>query len=146
MRKGPVRMKLKYMVAVLLLVLMDAGGAVTQGSGSIEVFDMFAPKERRRIEPDWKKINAAPFGSRDNPVRVYLPDGERAYLGRLTCGDGTPPSFRRTGSLGQGPFTTILDHYEVLCGAKRFDVIMDMYHPGYAERRAVPGFSLKPSP
>ena len=36
--------------------------------------------------------DAHPLGTLENPVRVGGPDGERAYLARLRCADGTRES------------------------------------------------------
>ena len=86
-----------------------------------------------------------PFGSKQNPVRVTMPAGERAYLARLRCSDGRPPQFERMGSFGAGPYGNILDGYTVDCGAAapgKVEIFMDMYHGGYAETRPVPGFTI----
>jgi hypothetical protein len=39
---------------------------------------------------------------------------------------------------------TILDDHDVTCGVTHHHIIVDMYHPGYLEERAVPGFSSRP--
>lgn len=84
----------------------------------------------------------APLGSRENPVRCDMPDGERAYLERLRCPDGSPPRFERFGSVGVGPHGNILDGYLVHCGEDETTVFMDMYHPGYIENEPVEGFEI----
>jgi hypothetical protein len=111
---------------------------------SIQVFDMLTPGERRTVSPDWASIEAQPLGSKGNPVRSFLPTGEHAYLRRLQCLDGSTPAFERQGSVGAGPYTTIIDAYEVRCAGKSVVLYLDMYHPGYIERRAVPGFTIRP--
>jgi hypothetical protein len=88
-----------------------------------------------------------PLGSRDNPVRADRPSGQRAYLARLRCDDGQPPSFSRDGSFGPGPFGSIIDRYSVTCPGStpaRTQVFMDMYFPGYVETRPVAGFTTAP--
>jgi hypothetical protein len=112
---------------------------------SIKVLDMTAPGERRTVSPDWAAIEAQPLGSKGNPVRTYLPPGQQAYLGRLRCPDGSTPTFQRQGTVGEGPYTTIVDAYEVRCAEKSVVIYLDMYHPGYFEPRAVPGFTIKPA-
>lgn len=112
---------------------------------AIEVLDMLAPGGRRTVRPDWSRINAQPLGSKQNPVRADFLAGQQDYLGRLLCRDGTAPSFRRRGSLPEhGPYDTVIDIYDVQCGDQVAVIHMDMYHPGYAEMRPVPGFSLRP--
>lgn len=133
----------RFTIVAILLLSTTAVGAQAQNSGQIEVIDVMTDA-RKKITPDWKKINAAALGSRDNPVRSHMPDGERAYLARLVCSDGSRPAFRRRSSMGVGPYTTILDLYDVTCGATNHEVVMDMYHPAYVERRAVPGFTIRP--
>jgi hypothetical protein len=84
------------------------------------------------------------LGSKENPVRVARPEGQRRYLSRLRCSDGKAPKFYRDGNVGEGPFGNIVDLYIVTCEGgepKESQVHMDMYHKGYAEQRLVPGFA-----
>jgi hypothetical protein len=86
-----------------------------------------------------------PLGSRENPVRVSRPQGQRAYLARLRCADGKVPAFERAGNLGPGVFGNIVDLYVVECAGSEpasSEVVMDMYHLGRTEDRAVPGFTI----
>lgn len=86
-----------------------------------------------------------PLGSSRNPVRADAPAGQRAYLARLRCSDGTAPRFQRRGSVGPQVFGNIIDDYQVDCGTAapgQVSVRMDLYHPGYVETRAVPGFTI----
>jgi hypothetical protein len=85
------------------------------------------------------------LGSQQNPVRVNMPPGERAYLSRLRCSDGAAPSFSRMGSSDGGGDGHILDVYAVRCAAgepRESEIWMDMYHPTHTERGAPPGFTL----
>ena len=86
-----------------------------------------------------------PFGSQRNPVRASMPEGQRAYLAKLRCSDGRAPRFERMGNYGLGVYGNIIDGYSVDCGAAapgKVEIFMDMYHPGYAETRPVPGFTI----
>src|SRR5690606_18827437 len=95
------------------------------------------------LEKATAKANRHPLGSMENPVRVAMPQGERAYLARLRCPDGAAPRFERQGSGGDSPYGNIVDYYAVECaGAEPVTVIMDMYHRGHVETRAVPGFTI----
>lgn len=86
--------------------------------------------------------DAHPLGSARNPVRADAPEGQRAYLARLRCADGSRPDFTRTGNLGPGVFDTIVDAYRVTCaGQAPVEVVMDMYHR-HVETRPVPGFTI----
>jgi hypothetical protein len=99
----------------------------------------------KKLEKAIAKADQHPLGSADNPVRVDMPGGQRAYLSRLRCADGKKPKFQRGGSTGQGPFGAIVDVYDVDCGDAgpgQVGVYMDMYHPDHEERRAVPGFTI----
>jgi len=89
-----------------------------------------------------KKISGA-LGTKTNPVRCEDPKGERQYLNRLRCPDGKRPKYSRIGSFGIGPYGNILDGYRVKCEGRDEDTIfMDMYHEGYIEKEAVPGFTI----
>ena len=83
------------------------------------------------------------LGTPTNPVRVLMPEGERAYLNRLRCPNGAQPSFERVGSSDESPYGRIMDIYSVTCAApgKTVTVMMDMYHCS-EETRAVPGFDI----
>lgn len=89
------------------------------------------------------------LGSKENPVRVAQPAGQRRYLSRLRCSDGRAPKFYRAGNVGDGPFGNIVDLYIVTCEGgepKESQIHMDMYHKGYDEQRIVPGFSNQALP
>lgn len=86
-----------------------------------------------------------PLGTAENPVRVGGPEGERAYIARLRCADGTLPKVGQRGSAGVGAFGTIVAVYPLDCGASapgRIDLIMDMYHSEHVEDRAPAGFAI----
>ena len=90
---------------------------------------------------------AHPLGTRENPVRVGGPEGERAYIARLRCSDGRPPQIGQRANAGVGAFGTIVDVYPLDCGNAapgRFQLVMDMYHEEHRETRAPAGFTLVP--
>jgi hypothetical protein len=88
------------------------------------------------------KAESNPLGSKANPVRENMPEGEIAYLRRLRCTGGQPPAFERKGSVGMGIYGNIIDLYSVACpGAPPVEVYMDMYHDG-PENRPLPGFTM----
>lgn len=103
-----------------------------------------------QIQPDMKEVEKHPLGSAKNPVRVSMPVGQYDYLSRLVCENGESVSaFSRNGSVGQGPYGSIMDLYTVICdtnqGAVEHSVYMDMYHPDNTETRPAAGFkALKP--
>jgi hypothetical protein len=131
-------MRLAHVAFIVSLAALPAYAQQTSGSIEVQTFE-----GRKTITPDWAAINAVPLGDKGNPVRVSMPPGQHAYLSRLMCPSGGAPTFGRVGSFGVGPYGTIVDGYDVDCtGSKRL-VYMDMYHPGYVERRAVPGFTIR---
>ncbi len=102
---------------------------------------------KKKIKKIAKKASAFPLGSRDNPVRSEMPQGQRAYLARLRCADGSTPAFERSGNLGPGIYRTIIDNYVVDCGAAapgQVNIVMDMYHPNHVEAQPVAGFTIVP--
>lgn len=101
-----------------------------QNSGSIDVLDLTIPGERRKVQPNWAAINAQPLGSAGNPVRAFMPASEYAYLRDLLCADGLRPFYKGIGNSGAGPYTTIVDVFDVRCETASYRVYMDMYHPG----------------
>ena len=102
-----------------------------------------ADEEPAADQPESEDIENR-LGSRDFPVRTDGPAGQKAYLGRLRCPDGTVPDFNRQGSVGYGGYGNIVDVYSVRCrGAGESDrIYMDMYHPGYIETAPVTGYEI----
>src|SRR5687768_11611228 len=63
------------------------------------------------LAPDPERVREAiaaaeahPLGSRENPVRVGGPRGERAYIARLRCADGSSPRVGQRSNAGIGVF------------------------------------------
>jgi len=97
---------------------------------------------------DEKAVAAAaayPLGSLQNPIRVGGPQGERAYLSRLRCADGSAPAIGARGSGGVGAFGSITGAFPLDCGGAgpgKMRVVMDMYHSEHREERAPPGLRI----
>jgi hypothetical protein len=90
---------------------------------------------------------AFPLGTRENPVRVAGPEGERAYLARLRCADGTAPEIGARTDAGVGAYGSIVAAYAVDCGQAapgRASIVLDMYHEEHVERGAPAGFTIVP--
>lgn len=98
----------------------------------------------KALEKAIAKAEKSPLGSIANPVRENMPEGQRAYLGRLRCADGTKPGSARKGNVGDGVYGNHVDLYTVTCpGAEPLEVYMDMYHDG-PELRPIAGFTIIP--
>jgi tetratricopeptide (TPR) repeat protein len=84
------------------------------------------------------------LGTKTNPVKGYMPSGEREYIMRLRCPRGDEPEFKRIGSYGIGPYGNMLDGYTLNCKKDNIEkfIYMDMYHRGYRETKPVPGFTV----
>jgi hypothetical protein len=139
----------KTILALALAAALGACASQPDESADLDALDLLsrgrAPASQlpRLIE----EASRHPLGSRENPIRVNMPPGERAYLARLRCSDGAAPTFNREGSGGGGAFGSIVDIYDVRCanGEPRQSTIwMDMYHPTHDETAAPQGFSLAP--
>lgn len=90
---------------------------------------------------------AHPLGTIENPVRVGGPDGERAYIARLRCDDGTIPQVGAKSQAGVGAYGTVVNAHPLDCGANppgQMRLVTDIYHEGHVEERAPAGFSLVP--
>ncbi|WP_106638594.1 hypothetical protein [Allosphingosinicella vermicomposti] len=93
------------------------------------------------------EASSHPLGTLSNPVRVGGPEGERAYIARLRCVDGSEPVTGPRASGGIGAYGTIVDLYPLDCKAAapgKMDLVMDMYHDGHVETAAPAGFTLLP--
>lgn len=90
-----------------------------------------------------QRRDEAPLGSAANPVQAYGTRGQREYLARLRCRDGTAPAFGRLGTMGQGPDGHSVDRFLVQCpGNDAIYVHMDLFHTDYREPRPLPGFDI----
>jgi hypothetical protein len=90
---------------------------------------------------------AFPVGSLQNPVRVAGPDGERAWLARLRCGDGSRPRIGVQRPGGTGAFGNVVDLAPLDCGAaapERADILIDIYQEEHPQEAPPPGFRLVP--
>ncbi len=88
--------------------------------------------------------DAHPLGTLANPVRVGGPEGERAYLARLRCADGSALRIGARREAGAGGFGSLVGAYEVFCGDTAGRILFDMYHEEHVETRAPQGFTLQP--
>jgi hypothetical protein len=91
--------------------------------------------------------SAFPLGSVQNPVRVGGPLGQQAYLARLRCADGSRPSVGQAVSAGAGGFGSVVQRFQLDCGAAlpgKVEVVMDMYHEEHRETRAPAGLATQP--
>lgn len=130
------------MAAALLL----AGGVGQAKKPDFSLEDMFGPhKTEAELRDALKEADKFPLGSEQNPIRADMPAGQRAYLSRLRCSDGKAPQFERGGSVGSGPYGSIVDVYGVHCGGgatpAESSIYIDMYH-SHVESRAVAGFTI----
>jgi len=133
-------MLMKTMTVSLLGLL--AACATTGKPSAADTEALIESMQPHRTEQS-RPVSGA-LGSSTNPVRVLMPEGERAYLARLRCPNGGQPKFERQGSGDIGPYGRILDFYSVECSDGRMTTIaMDMYHC-IEDDRAVPGFDLVP--
>ncbi|HEY0625180.1 MAG TPA: hypothetical protein VGD10_00445 [Allosphingosinicella sp.] len=89
--------------------------------------------------------SAHPLGTAANPVRVGGPEGERAYMTRLRCADGSPPRIGAAAPAGVGAFGSVVNAYPLDCGAAapgKLSLVLDMYHAEHREDRAPAGFTM----
>jgi hypothetical protein len=129
-----------FLAAVIGLAAMPA--LAQQSDPRAIMRELGVDLDEKQIAAAIEKASSKRLGSKDNPVRAYRPEGQRAYLARLRCADGNAPAFERVGSVGPGPFASIVDAYAVRCGeAKAIEIYMDMYHD-HIETRAVDGFTM----
>lgn len=143
-------MRLAATTAILLTLGLGACVTSTPPPPRSEAPDLSFLTGGRVSGPDLaariRKASAFPLGSRDNPVRVNMPTGQRAYLERLRCSNGVRPTYGRVGSFGAGAFGSIVDGYRLVCadGGQPAEslIYMDMYHADHYETAAPPGFTI----
>ncbi|ATW04077.1 hypothetical protein C8024_19575 [Sphingopyxis sp. BSNA05] len=135
-------------VVLTILMLGTAGSVATSAIARDPIAAMMAGESMvsgKKLEQAIERASEHPFGSAENPVRAAMPQGQRAYLNRLQCSDGSAPAYARGGSVGASPYGNMMDVYNVDCGEAapgKVNVYMDMYHKGHVETEAVPGFTI----
>jgi hypothetical protein len=137
--------------AAFLLIASPAAAQEKPGDRTVSPEQMLAELGLGPEQDDLRDALAAaaahPLGTMENPVRVGGPEGERAYIARLRCADGSAPQVGPRANAGVGAFGTIVDVYPLDCGSAapgRFGLVMDMYHEEHREDRAPPGFAIVP--
>ena len=142
------------MFFILLTISISAPAAAQDGIGERtaspdQVLNMLGQGvSDEELDRAVAEAAAHPLGTAKNPVRVGGPQGERGYIARLRCADGSRPKVGQRGSAGVGAFGTIVDLYPLDCGTAapgRFELVMDMYHEEHKEQRAPAGFTIDPS-
>jgi hypothetical protein len=91
--------------------------------------------------------SAYPLGTIDNPVRAGGPEGERSYLARLRCADGSIPRVGAGRPGGTGAFGSVVDLFPLDCGAAapgKAALMIDKYDEEHVENQAPPGFAIVP--
>ena len=138
-------------LAVISLALLPLSTAMAQSTERgepndnqrmMEGFGIAIPSDKQ-YKKLVKKAYKHPLGSQKNPVRADAAQGQREYLNRLRCADGSRPEYARSGNVGEGVYGYIVDLYEVDCGDAApgtTQVYMDLYHGGYVEQELVEGF------
>ena len=145
-KKGEYMKNIGHIMAIAALGLCVTSAPAA--SARDRIADMLAAKSEMRgkkLQKAIEKAEAHPLGSKENPVRVEMPQGQMAYLASLRCTDGKPPKFRRIGNYGLGVYDNIIDGYDVRCEGSEpasSTIFMDMYHAGHVETRPVPGFTI----
>jgi hypothetical protein len=142
-------MSSKFLIAVAVCAGLAAAPAAAQGKPNsaretMRSLGMKTPSGKK-LQRKIAEAEKHPLGSRNNPIRENMPQGQRAYLARLRCPEGPAPAVERRGNIGEGVYGSIIDHYSITCpGKPAVDVFMDMYHDG-PEDRPVPGFTIVPA-
>lgn len=135
---------MRSVIIASALMAFAAAGCASTPSAQADLDDLFGGGRVSGAQLDARiaAASAHPLGSRENPIRTNMPEGQRAYLRSLRCPDGSAPAFERVGNFGPGVYGSIIDGYETRCpGAEPVILFMDMYHPGHVETGAPAGFT-----
>jgi len=141
-------MRIPHIAALLILAAPALAQQPRLGQRTTSPEAMVAQMNPASPEEELRALVAAadahPLGTRENPVRVGGPDGERAYLARLRCPNGAAPRIGARREVGAGAFGSVVAAYQVICGDADTPVVFDMYHEEHVETRAPAGFTLAP--
>ena len=130
-----------------VFILASPASAQRLGERTTSPETMVGQMDRSSPEDEMRALVAAadahPLGSVRNPIRVGGPDGERAYLARLRCADGTAPRSGARRDAGVGAFGSVVGAVAVNCGDAAVPLVFDIYHAEHVETRAPAGFTLR---
>jgi hypothetical protein len=135
-------------IAAFALLAAGAAGAQRLGERTTPAETMLQGLSQgagyeAEIGPQAAAAAAHPLGSAANPVRVGGPEGERAYLARLRCADGTSPAIGAREEGGVGAYGSVVGGYRLDCaGGVSGRVLFDIYHAEHQETAAPAGFTL----
>ena len=135
---------MRSFITAAAFMAFAVAGCASAPSAQADLDDLFGGGRVSGSQLDARVAEASthPLGSRENPIRTNMPEGQRAYLHSLRCPDGSAPPFERVGNFGPGVYGSIIDGYEVRCpDAEPMTLFMDMYHPDHVETAAPPGFT-----
>lgn len=136
------------LASALVFAPLSTASAQRLGARTTSPEAMVAQMDRGSPDDELSALIAAadahPLGSIQNPIRVGGPDGERAYLNRLRCGDGSTPRLGARTDAGVGAFGSIVGAVAVNCAGSNHRLVFDIYHAEHAETRAPAGFTLLP--
>jgi len=140
--------KAASLLSTVLIALASASPAAAQrlGARTTSPETMVSQMNPRSPEEEMRQLIAAadahPLGTARNPVRVAGPEGERAYLGRLRCANGSNAAIGARSTGGVGAYGSLVAAYDVTCGGERHRIVFDMYQEENVETRAPAGFTL----
>ena len=133
----------RFTLAVALAALASGATAQSDADKALARALGLDPPKGRELAAMQAEAAKHPLGSPENPVLADMPKGERAYLDRLRCTDGSPPAYSRAGDMGPGAYGSVVDLYNLTCSdGTKADVVIDMYHRHHVEKAAVPGFTI----
>lgn len=134
------------LIFLMLASLPVPAGAQRLGERTTSPSEMAAQMSNTSPEDEMRRLIAAadahPLGTAENPIRVAGPDGERAYLARLRCADGSSPRVGARSAAGVGAFGSVVAAFEVACSGTSQRIIFDMYQEEYVETRPPAGFTV----
>jgi hypothetical protein len=131
-----------------LIASMPAAAQPQLGARTTSPDAMMAQMNQVSPEDEMRAMIAAanshPLGTAENPIRVAGPNGERAYLSRLRCADGTTIRVGARHDAGVGVYGSVVGAYDVACGTTGGRMVFDMYQEENVESRPPAGFTLAP--
>lgn len=140
-------MKALPLLSAIGFAVLTAGCTTTETSPTDRLIEAVSGVPASRSDAIAARVSRHPLGSAQNPIRVFMPPGQRDYLSSLRCANGVAPTFQRRGSTGQGPYGKIIDGYDFECAGSTPAsgvVHLDMYHPDHVETQPPAGFTLVP--
>lgn len=122
---------------VILIIFMLS----TLNSNDISIVSPLNIVEKRIFYEEILDIRGNELGSKQNPVKCFMPQGAKDYLDRLRDSKGEPVHYKWIGGVFAPTEDMLIIHkYLIVSNDRSIYIYMDRKHPLYIENKPIQSF------